>query len=138
MEEQARSAPEKKSGGFPRPHWRKMSWVIIVWSVIMAIWIIGGIASSGDSTDCAKEATQYLSQQTCEDAEDAGTGIAVVALWFIWFFGFIALSLIWFMTRPKGRECPACGERVKKGRTTCPSCGHDFAATARAGMEATS
>jgi lysylphosphatidylglycerol synthetase-like protein (DUF2156 family) len=111
-----------------------MTWVIVIWCVVMAIWIIAGIVSSGDSTDCAKEATQYFSQQTCEDAEEAGTGIAVVALWFIWFFGFIALSLIWFMTRPKGRECPACGERVRKGRTACPECGHDFRAAAQTAM----
>jgi zinc-ribbon domain len=111
--------------------WRKMTWVIIVWCVLMAIWIIAGIAAAGSETDCAKEATEYLSKEACEDANDVGTGIGVIVLWFIWFFGFIALSLIWLMTRPKGRECPACGDRVKKGKTTCPNCGHDFAAAAR-------
>jgi len=44
----------------------------------------------------------------------------------LWFFGFIVLSLIWFMTRRKGRTCPHCGEDVKKGRTTCKNCGYDF------------
>jgi lysylphosphatidylglycerol synthetase-like protein (DUF2156 family) len=112
-----------------RPHWRKMTWVILAWCILMAVWIIGAIASA-DTSDCAREATQYFSRHTCEDASNAGTGIGVVILWFVWFFGFIVLSLIWFMTRPKGRECPACGERVKKGLTVCPSCGHDFAAVA--------
>lgn len=113
-----------------RPHWRKMTWVIIVWSVVMALWIVGGLIGADNSEECAREAGS-LSQQTCTDARDVGTGIGVIALWFVWFFGFIALSLIWFMTRPKGRECPACGERAKKGVTVCTSCGHDFAAAAR-------
>ena len=116
------------------PRWRKMTWVVIAWCVIMAIWIIGAIASA-DTSDCAKEATKYFSQQTCEDASNAGTGIGVVVLWFVWFFGFSALSLIWFMTRPKGRDCPACGEKVKKGLTACPNCGHDFMAAAAAAAQ---
>lgn len=107
-----------------------MTWVVIAWCVLMAIWIVAAIAGADSSDDCAREATTYFSQKTCEDASDVGTGIGVIALWFIWFFGFIALSLIWFMTRPKGRECPACGERVKKGLTACQNCGHDFAAAA--------
>jgi hypothetical protein len=95
----------------------------------MALWIIGGIVSADPAGNCLHQA--YISKQTCEDASNAGTGIGVIALWFVWFFGFIVLSLIWFMTRPRGRMCPACGERVKTGRTVCPSCGHDFVAAAR-------
>ncbi|MGH2981676.1 MAG: zinc ribbon domain-containing protein [Solirubrobacterales bacterium] len=34
------------------------------------------------------------------------------------------------MTRPRGRDCPSCGENVKKGQTACPDCGYDFAAAA--------
>jgi hypothetical protein len=114
-----------------RRHWRKMTWAIIIWSAIFAIWIIAAIATADPAGNCVHHA--YISENTCEDASNTGTGIAVVGIWFIWFFGFIALSLIWFMTRPKGRECPACGERVKKGQTTCPECGHDFATAAAQG-----
>ncbi|HEY8083433.1 MAG TPA: hypothetical protein VIE64_07775 [Solirubrobacterales bacterium] len=94
----------------------------------MAIWIISGLAAADSASNCAGEAYR----EACEAGSDVGTGIGVIALWFVWFFGFIALSLIWFMTRPKDRECPTCGERVKKGLTACPACNHDFAATARA------
>jgi hypothetical protein len=90
----------------------------------MALWIIAGIANSDPSNNCAHETYRGA----CEAGSTAGAGIAIVALWFIWLFGFIALSLIWFMTRPKGRTCPACGEKVKKGRTICPDCQYDFAA----------
>jgi len=104
--------------------WRKMTWVIVAWCVVMAIWIVAAIASADPSGQCARETYRGA----CEAGSTAGSGIAVVALWFIWFFGFLVLSLIWFMTRPKGRECPVCGETVKRGRTTCPGCRYDFAA----------
>jgi len=104
-----------------RPHWRKMTWVLIVWSVLILIWAVAG----GAGNDCGSETTQ-LNREACE----AGTGIGVALILFIGFIGFVFFSLIWFMTRPRGRVCPACGERVKKGLTACPECGHDFAAAA--------
>jgi hypothetical protein len=118
----------KAKGGFPRPHWRKMTWAIVIWSVLMGIWIVAGIASSDPASHCSHHA--FLTKQSCEEARNAGTGIGVGILIFLWFLVFVPLSLIWFMTRPKGRECPVCGEKVKKGFTQCPSCNHDFAAAA--------
>ncbi len=109
------------------PRWRKMTWLIVVWCVVMAAWIVGVIASADPSSQCAHDA--YRS--ACEAGSTAGAGIGVVALWFIWFFGFVILSLIWFMSRPKGRTCPACGEDVKRGFTVCPSCQFDFAAAVK-------
>jgi predicted amidophosphoribosyltransferase len=44
-----------------------------------------------------------------------------------WVFGFIFFALIWLMSRPRKRQCPRCGEDVKKGKTACPSCQFDFA-----------
>jgi hypothetical protein len=105
----------------PRPHWRKMTWVLILWSAFILIWAIAG----GASNDCGSEATK-LNQNAC----DTGTGIGVAIILFLGFIGFVFFSLIWFMTRPRGRDCPACGEKVKKGLTACPDCGHDFAAAA--------
>jgi hypothetical protein len=112
--------------GFPR--WRKMTWAIIVWCVLILVWMVGGAASN----ECGQERTD-LNQSACE----AGTGIGVALVGFLGFLGFVFLSLIWFMTRPKGRECPVCGEDVKKGNTTCPNCNHDFATIARASAAST-
>jgi hypothetical protein len=95
-----------------------MTWVLIIWSALILIWAIAG----GASNDCASETTQ-LNQDACE----AGTGIGVAIVLFIGFIGFVFFSLIWFMTRPRGRDCPVCGELVRKGRTQCQNCGHDFA-----------
>ena len=104
--------------------WRKMSWALLIWTGIFIAWTIAGVSDRA-SKDCPP------GDQLCIDASDAGTGIGVALIWILWFLGFIVLSLIWFMTRRKGRECPVCGEDVKKGRTTCKKCGYDFAAGAR-------
>lgn len=106
-----------------RPRWRKMTWVLIVWSALILLWAIGGAAGN----DCGSEATQ-LGRESCE----AGTGIGVALILLIGFFGFVFFSLIWFMSRPKGRECPVCGQHIKLGLTTCPSCRYDFAVAASA------
>lgn len=99
--------------------WRKMTWVINVWNVVFLIWIIVGIADRA-SKNCPK------GDQLCVSASDAGTSIGVGLIIFLWFIGFLVLSIIWFMTRRPGRICPHCGEDVKKGRTTCKQCGYDF------------
>jgi hypothetical protein len=110
------------------PRWRKMTWTIVIFSALMLLWVIVGASSANNAQHCANESSQFLSQADCTSARDAGTAIGVGLLIFLWFLGFVVLSLIWFMTRPKGRDCPACGETVKKGRTVCPSCQFDFAA----------
>lgn len=106
----------------PRPHWRKMTWVLIIWTVLIVVWMVAGAAGN----DCASETTN-LNESACA----AGTGIGVAIVGLIGFFGFVFLSIIWFMTRPKGRDCPVCGETVKRGQTRCDNCGHDFASAAQ-------
>ena len=108
-----------------------MTWVLWVWTAIFAVWIIGGLATANNAADCAKN-SGGLSVQDCTDASNVGTGIGVTLIFVLWFIGFVVLSLIWLMTKPKHRECPVCGEGVKRGRTQCGSCGHDFAATSKA------
>jgi len=99
------------------PRWRKATWAIVIWCVLILIWAISG----GASSDCASETTD-LNQSACE----AGTGLGIVIILLIGFFGFVFLALIWFMTRPRTRPCPRCGEDVKKGVMTCKACSYDF------------
>jgi hypothetical protein len=99
--------------------WRKMTWVLNIWNVLFLIWIIFGVSDRA-SKDCPP------GDDLCVNASDAGTGIGVALILFLWFLGFIVLSLIWLMSRPKHRTCPHCGEDVKKGRTDCKNCGYDF------------
>jgi hypothetical protein len=105
-----------------RPHWRKMTWVILIFNAIMLIWVIAG-AASGHPTNC-----NGLSTQTCNDAYNAGKGIGVGILIVLWALGDVILGTIWLVTR--GRSCPVCGKGVRKGIVVCKSCGHDFRAIA--------
>jgi hypothetical protein len=103
-------------------HWRKATWALAIFNVLMLIWLIAGIASTGgNATNCGS-----LDQQTCNAAANVGTGIAVTMMIIIWFIGFVVFSLIWLMSRPHRRQCPACGQEVKRGLTTCQGCGHSF------------
>ena len=102
---------------------RVMSWVLIVWTAIFVFWIGAGVADRP-----SKECTP--GDQLCQDASDVGTSIGISLVVTLFFVGFIILSLIWLMTRPKRRLCPACGTDAKKGVTACAKCGHDFAAAA--------
>lgn len=111
-----------------RPHWRKTTWAIVVWCAVIIIWAIAG--GSNAANNC--QAQGYY-----KNACDAGAGIGVALILLIGFVGFVFLSLIWFMTGRRRRDCPACGRGVKRGETVCPGCGHDFAAAAR-GSYATS
>ena len=110
-----------------RPHWRKMTWVLIIWSAIILVWAIGG-GTSGANHCANQTGDAYLSAHTAQTACNTGVGIGVAAILTLGFIGFVVLSLVWFMTRPKGRDCPACGTIVKRGRTRCGECGYDFAA----------
>ena len=100
---------------------RKMTWALWIWTVLFAVWIIVGISDRA-SKDCPP------GDQLCVDASDTGTGVGVALIIILWFMGFVVLSLVWFMTRPRHRECPACGSNVRKGVTTCKECGYDYAA----------
>lgn len=103
-----------------RPHWRKMTWVLIAW-ILLIIWIaVAGI----DSNPCAH----------LKDCEPIGTDFSRIIVLLFGLIGFAFLSLIWFISKPRSRKCPVCGGRVKRRITVCPSCDHDFAAAAAAGQ----
>lgn len=113
-----------------RPHWRKMTWLVVVWCVVILLWAIsvGASSSSQSVQDCVNQG--FLSAQACQNAANADAGIGVALILFIGFVGFVFLSLIWLMSRPRTRACPVCGNDVKRGNTSCPSCNYDFRAAA--------
>ncbi len=118
-----------KSRPWWRPGWRKSTWAVLIWTVLMVIWLAGAGSAGNDCATQFHGAYQGAKTAGCQ----AGAGIAAGLIIVIWFLGYIPLGLIWFMSRSRRRQCPACGESVKRGRTACPACGHDFAAAARAG-----
>jgi hypothetical protein len=79
------------------PRWRKMTWAILIWSVLLIAWGVAGAGSLGNN--CAGETGDALS--TCQAATAVGGGIGLSIIFFLWFVGFIVLAIVWFMTRPK-------------------------------------
>jgi hypothetical protein len=95
-----------------------MTWAVVAWCVLIIVWAISAGASSSESVDdCVAEGV--LSRADCQAATDAGTGIGILLILFVGFFGFMFLSVIWFMSRPKEKQvvyvresAPNEGDRV--------------------------
>ena len=112
--------------------WRKMTWLLVIFSGLMVAWAYFGLRGEG----CSDYPVGSVDRDACEVGESIGTGIGAGLLFCIWFVGFIVLSIIWFMTRGGSnrgeRLCPVCGTQTKAGQTVCKKCGYDYAAAAAA------
>lgn len=105
------------------PSWRKGTWVVLAFNLLMFVWVLAGASTAaGQDGDC-----QYLSRETCNDANDVGAAIGVTLLVILWTVGDVILGVVWMVTnKSKTRDCPACGADVKKGFFACMRCGYDF------------
>ena len=79
-----------------------MTIALVVWSIIFGVWMVAGAASGDDAgvANCVKDGGGLLTKSDCQTASDIGTGIGVT-IGGLWFVGFIVLSIVWFMSRPK-------------------------------------
>jgi hypothetical protein len=85
---------------------RKMTYAIWACVILIATWIAVGSANIHNETaKCVHEGV--LDHTTCANAVGAGSGIAIFAILVVGFMGFVVLSLVWFMTRPRRREAVA-------------------------------
>ncbi len=76
--------------------WRKSTWALVIWTVLMAVWAIGGSMSASSNANCGGD-------QYCQAGTAIGTGIGVTMLFMLWFVGFIIGVIVWFASRPKDR-----------------------------------
>lgn len=68
--------------------WRKISWVIAIWTVLIGVWIVSGINAAAPG---AAQSQAYA----------AGATIGVTLVFMLWLLVLAPLALIWFATRPK-------------------------------------
>jgi uncharacterized protein DUF2510 len=100
--------------------WRKMTWVVLVWNVLMVAWIVIAVAND-HTTGCGR-----LSQRLCDDGTTAGDVIGAGIIVAICLIGDIILGILWLVTKGNRHPCPACGLHVKAGAVQCRKCGYDF------------
>ncbi len=71
-----------------------IKYMFIGFNILMAIWLIGGMASASESIS-----------QTTNDAEQAGavigTGLGAMMIIFLWLAGAVILGIMTLLTRPK-------------------------------------
>ena len=90
----------------------------------MFLWMVAGgsaadSVSSSEIQQCVGDGS-VLTYQECKDSlqagADVGTGIGVAFIFVLWFFGFVILSIIWFMLSgrpPLGLKPPAPAAYVR-------------------------
>lgn len=93
---------------------RPFGWVIIVINAYIIISFFSGYDVNGD---------------------DTANGIGIIFTFFFLAILNTVLYVLYRVTGTKKRECPACGQTVKKGLTVCPSCNFDFMKAAKGSTE---
>ncbi len=99
-----------------------MTWFILAVQVLFVVWFIS--AGNAVSKSCVGETGDALA--LCQAGTAIGAGIGAAFIIFLWVAADVILGVIWLITNRGQRDCPTCGKAVKKGKTTCKSCGHDY------------
>lgn len=86
------SGPIASTGGGQRP----LTWVIVAWNVLMGIWLLYGLGTTGNQmASCASE----VYQGACEAGTTIGAGIAIGGILFLTAVVDVILGVIWHVTK---------------------------------------
>ncbi len=97
------SSPEpKRNKGL---HWRKMTWAVLVFNLIMLIWLITSLTAS--TKNC-----NGMTTGECAGVSDvAHSAVAAIQI-VLWVFGDIILGIIWLVIRGVRVRCVAVASSV--------------------------
>lgn len=75
---------------------RPLTWVILGWNALMAVWLVVGVVGAANSTnkDCVGQFAD-----SCKSGAAIGTGIGIFLILGIAAFGDMILGVIWLVTR---------------------------------------
>lgn len=79
------------------PNWRKATWALAIWNVLMILWLATAIGGIGPLS-CAGETGAALA--VCEAGVNIGLSLGLSFVLIVWLIGFIAFGLVWLMSRP--------------------------------------
>lgn len=88
------------------PKWRKATWTLAIWNVLMVLWLATAIGGVGPFS-CADETGAALA--VCEAGVSIGLRFGTSFVLIVWFIGFIVFGLTWLMSRPQHRA-PVSGQ----------------------------
>jgi hypothetical protein len=80
------------------PEWRKATWALAIWNVLMILWLATAIGGVGEAS-CAGETG--AARAVCEAGVNIGLSLGLSFVFTVWLIGIIAFGLIWLMSRPK-------------------------------------
>ena len=82
------------------PEWRKATWALATWNVVMIVWLATAMGGVGDLS-CVGEAGAALA--VCEAGVNIGLSLGLSFVPMVWLVGVIAFGLVWLISRPKNR-----------------------------------
>jgi hypothetical protein len=74
--------------------WRKATWALLIWNVVMILWTA---SYAGGIGDCADESGWALT--VCEGGRALGNGLGIPFIIIVWAAGFVVFGLIWLTSR---------------------------------------
>ena len=85
--------------GSDMPQWRKSTWALAIWNVLMLAWL-ARVLSGLDDFSCARE-TGGFGLAACQAGATIGQNFGVALVGVIWLVGLVGLGVIWLASRPR-------------------------------------
>jgi len=97
-------------------NWRWATWLIVGWTVLMAVLMVFAIYPEVPNTES-------YNPPPGDDTAAYQAGVAFGVALIYWAIGMVVLGPVWFVTR-KRALCPVCGKKVSPKATMCGRCGY--------------
>ncbi|WP_411104171.1 hypothetical protein [Streptomyces sp. cmx-4-9] len=95
-------APAARKRRLRRPHWRLLTWVVLLFNAVMLLWLVVGLAGASDAGEECRDETADLSE-ACRLGNDIGTALGAGLIIFLWMAGAVILGVVWLVTNSRKR-----------------------------------